>query len=163
MSYHINPGPNATYSSTQTQSVADVTQGQAITFNTIETEKGITLQTSGGIGTKVALGQIGDYLFTFSAICNATTGSNKAVYIWFRKNGVDVPRSNTIVNMASGNETVMAISLVLSCTTVGDYYELYMAGDTVHCQIKAIPAVVAPNTPVMPAIPSIVLAVNQVA
>lgn len=159
MSYHVNPGPNATYASSQTQSVVDPTQGQAITFNTVETQQGITLVSN----TRVTLGQVGQYLFTFSAVCHCTSGSNKSVYIWFKYNGVDVPRSNTLVNIASGNEQVMAVTVVLPCATVGDYYELYMTGDTTACQIEALPAVVAPATPVMPAIPSIILTVNQVA
>ena len=82
--------------------------------------------------------------------------------IWFKYNGNDVPRSNTLVNIASGNEQVLSVAFVLPCNTVGDYYELWMAGDTTNCQIEALPAVVAPNTPVMPATPSVVVTVNQV-
>lgn len=158
MSYHVNPGPNACFSSSVTQNVADPTQGQAITFNTTETANAITLASN----TKITLPQIGQYLFYVSAIAHCTSGSNKAVYIWFRYNGVDVPRSNTLVNIASGNEQVLSVAFVLPCNTVGDYYELYMTGDTTACQIEALPAVVAPNTPVMPAVPSIVVTVNQV-
>lgn len=158
MSYHVNPGPNATFASTQTQSIVDPTLGQVITFDTTEAASGITL-----IGnTKITLPQIGRYIFNISAVCHCTSGSNKSIYIWLRYNGVDVPRSNTLVNIASGNEQVLAVAFVLPCATVGDYYEVYMAGDTTNCQIEAKPAVVAPSTPVMPAVPSIVVTVNQV-
>ena len=162
MSYHVNPGPNATYASTTTQNVADPTQGQAITFNTIFSEQGVKLLTTAGVGTQVQLNQIGQYLFTFSAVCHTTSGSNKAIYIWFKYNGNDVANSNTIINTSSGNEQVMTVTGVFPCNAVGDYYELYMVGDTTACQIKAEPAVVAPATPVMPAVPSIILTVNQV-
>lgn len=162
MSFHVNPGPNATYASSQTQTVADAAQGQAVTFDTIIAQHGIDLPLTGGVGTKITLKQPGQYMFAVSAICHTTAGSNKAVYIWFKYNGNDVPDSNTLVNIASGNEQVLAVTTIYPCVTVDDYYEIYMAGDTTNCQIKAFPAVVAPSTPVMPAIPSIILTVNQV-
>lgn len=161
MSFHVNPGPNATYSSSTTQSIADISLGQVITFNTIDTEKGIYLETSGGVGSKMHLPQVGDYMFTISAICNASTGSNKNMAIWFRKNGNDVVRSNTTLRISSGNPQILAVSFVLPCTTPGDYYELVMSGETTNCQILAVPAIVAPSTPVSPATPSIVCAIFQ--
>jgi hypothetical protein len=161
MSYHVNPGPNATYSSTSSQTIVDPTVGQIITFNTIEVEKGIYLETSGGIGSKMHLPQRGDYMFTISAICNATTGSNKNMAIWFRYNGSDVVRSNTTLRISSGNPQILAVSFVLPCNTPGDYYELVMSGETNNCQIYAAPAIVAPSTPVSPATPSMVCAIFQ--
>lgn len=158
MSYHVNPGPNATFSSTQTQRITDVTLGQAITLNTTEVASGITLVNS----TRMVLPQAGDYLFSFSAICEVSTGSNKDISIWFRYNGVDVPRSNTNLKITSGNPQIMALSFIFPCATPGDYYEMYMAGDTTNCGILATPAVVAPSTPVQPAVPSMVIAIVQV-
>ena len=122
MSYHVNPGPNACFSSSQTQSIVDPTKGQVITFNTTETANGVSLSGS----TKITLQQIGKYLFFVSAVCHCTSGSNKSVYIWFKYNGNDVPRSNTLVNIASGNEQVLSVAFVLPCNTVGDYYELWI-------------------------------------
>lgn len=162
MAYRVAPTPSATYASTTTQSVVDPTVGQAITFNTIVSQQGITLPLTAGVGTKITLGELGQFLLTFSAVCHCTSGSNKSVYIWLRYNGNDVANSNSIVNIASGNEQIMSASFVLPSNAIGDYYELYMVGDTTACQIEALPAVVAPSTPVMPATPSIIVTINKI-
>ncbi len=161
MAYHVNPGPNATYASTTTQNIIDVTQGQPILFNTIEVERGIQLQTSGGVGSQIYVRQPGDFLITFSAICNTTSGSNKAMSLWFRKNGTDIDRSNTTLRITSNNPQVMAVTFIYTLA-VNDYIELVMAGETTNCEIYAAPAVVSPSTPVQPAVPSIVVAMVQV-
>ena len=161
MSHHVNPGPNATYTSTSTQTIADPTLGQVVTFNVIEVERGIELQTSGGVGSKIYVKQPGDYMVTFSAICNTTTGSNKNMSRWFRKNGNDIANSNTALRITSNNPQVMAVTFIYTLA-IGDYIELVFAGETTSCQLLATPAVVAPSTPVQPAVPSIVLAMVQV-
>lgn len=161
MSHHVNPGPNATYSSSSTQAIANVTLGQAITFNTIEVERGIQLQTSGGVGSQIYVKQPGDYLISISAICNTTSGSNKVMSMWFRKNGSDIPLSNTTLRITSNNPQVMAVTFIYTLAQ-NDYIELVMAGETTNCEIYAAPAVVAPSTPVQPAVPSIVLTMVQV-
>lgn len=161
MSHHVNPGPNATYASTSTQTIASITVGQVVTFNTIEVERGIQLETSGGVGSKIYVRQPGDYMVTFSAICSTTTGSNKNISMWFRKNGNDIDRSNTALRITSNNPQVMAVTFIYTLA-LNDYIELVMAGETTNCEILATPAVVAPSTPVQPAVPSIVLSMVQV-
>lgn len=161
MSHHVNPGPNATYASTTTQNIINVAQGQPVLFNTIEVERGIALQTSGGVGSAIYVKQPGDYMITISAICNTTSGSNKVMSMWFRKNGTDIDRSNTSLRITSNNPQVMAVTFIYTLAA-NDYIELVMAGETTNCEILAIPAVVAPSTPVQPAVPSIVLAIVQV-
>ena len=162
MSYITSPSPYASYSSSTTQNVVSATTGQAVTFNTIESQNGISLETSGGIGSKMHLNQVGNYLLTFSALCHKTVSSNSNMYIWLRYNGTDVVRSNTNVDVAGGNPNNMVVSFILPCATVGDYYELFLVGDTTTCQLLATPAVVAPSTPVMPAVPSIIVTINRV-
>lgn len=161
MSHHVNPGPNATYASTTTQNIINVTQGQPVLFNTIEVERGIALQTSGGVGSEIYVKQPGDYMITISAICNTTSGSNKIMSMWFRKNGIDIDRSNTTLRITSNNPQVMAVTFIYTLAA-NDYIELVMAGETTNCEIYAAPAVVAPSTPVQPAVPSIVLSMVQV-
>ena len=161
MSHHVNPGPNATYASTTTQLIVSPALGQVVTFNTIEVERGIVLQTSGGIGSQIMVKQPGDYLVSFSAICNTTTGSNKAMAMWFRKNGTDIANSNTTLRITSNNPQVMAVTFIYTLAA-NDYIELAMSGETTNCEILAVPAIVAPSTPVSPATPSIVLTMVQV-
>jgi hypothetical protein len=161
MSYHTSPGPHATFSSTQTQSVANIANAQAVTFNTVLDAQGITLASN----TRVTLPQVGDYCFTFSAIGHNSGSSNaKWLNLWFRKNGTDVANSSTIVGTAKNAPTTVVVTFNLSCTTVGDYYEIMMAGQDTGAEIlaTAAQAAIPATSPAMPACPSIVLAVWQI-
>lgn len=161
MSYHTPPAPHATLISTQTQSIASAASAQVVTFNSVLDSAGITL----GSSTRVVLPQVGNYCFTFSAIGHNSGSSNaKWLNIYFKKNGSDVENSSTIVGTAKDAPTTIVATFDLPCTTVGDYYEVWMAGQDTGSQILATPAQAAvPGvSPAMPACPSIVLAVWQI-
>lgn len=161
MSFHVPPSPFATFSSSQTQSVSNIANAQAITYNTTGTAKGITLVAN----TKITLPQIGNYALSFSAVGhNSGSSSAKWMNIWLRKNGSDVANSSTIVATAKDNPTTVVATFDVACTTAGDYYELMLAGQDTSTQILATAAQVAvPSTsPAMPACPSIVVAVWQI-
>jgi len=163
MSFHIAPNPHATFVSTQDQVIANPTLAQVVTFNTTINANGITLAG----GTKVTLPQIGNYSFAVSAVVdNPGQASAKKASMWFRKNDVDVPYSNTYLSVGKDNPTVLAVVFNLECTTVGDYYELWWSGEVNTVQLDAFAAVpgTVPATfpPAQPASPSIVLAVCQI-
>jgi hypothetical protein len=161
MSYHTAPGPHATFSSSQTQSIANAANAQAITFNTTLDAVGISLIS----GTRITLPQVGNYCFTFSAIGHNSGSANaKWFNIWFRKNGVDVANSSTRVGTIKDDPVTIVVTLDLECTTVGDYYELWMAGEDTGSQIlaTAAQAAVPGVSPAQPACPSIIIAVWQI-
>ena len=150
------PLNNAQFLSTATQTIANANNPQAITYSSSSLTGTITL----GGTTKITLADVGNYLLMFSAIAHCTSGSNKALYIWLRKNGSDVTASNTNLVTSAGVPAVMAASFVVSCTTPGDYYEFWMAGDTTNMQILATAASAGP--PAYPAAPSIIVTINQI-
>lgn len=156
MSHHVNPGPNATILDTTTQTIADATQAQVITLNTTVVGKGISVVG----GTKITFRQKGDYYLTYSAIGHAATGSNKDLSIFLKYNGNPVSNSTTTIACASGNPQVNAASFVLPVAADGDYYELWMAGETNQVQILAT---AAGGTPSIPACPSVVISIFQCA
>lgn len=161
MSYHTSPGPHATFSSSVTQSVANVANAQAITYNTTLDAQGITLASN----TRITLPQVGTYCFTFSAIGHNSGSANaKWLNLWIRKNGSDVANTSTIVGTSKDAPTTIVATFDVDCTTVGDYYELMMAGEDTGSQILATAAqAAAPLTsPAMPACPSIVVAIWQI-
>jgi len=161
MSYHTTPGPHATFSSTQTQKVANIANAQAITFDTTLDAKGITLASN----TRVTLPQVGEYCFTFSAIGHNSGSANaKWLNLWFQKNGNAVDNSSTIVGTSKDAPTTVVVTFNLPCTTVGDYYEIMMAGQDTNTEIlaTAAQAAIPATSPAMPACPSIVLAVWQI-
>lgn len=161
MSYHTAPGPHATFSSTQTQSVANIANAQAITYDTTESAQGITLAS----GSRITLPQVGTYCLTFSAIGHNSGSSNaKWMNIFLKKNGNSVSNSSTIVGTAKDVPTTIVATFDVDCTTVGDYYELFLAGETTGSEILATPAQAAVplTSPAMPACPSIIVAVWQI-
>lgn len=160
MSYHIAPNPHATFSSSLDQPIIDPTTSQVITFNTTISANGITLVG----GTKITLPQVGNYLFSISAVAAASGSANaKQVSMWFRKNGNDVANSNTYLTV-NKDPTIIAVVLGLPCTTAGDYYEIWWSGETTAVKLDAVPAVSGSLTfpPDQPASPSIILTVGQV-
>jgi hypothetical protein len=161
MSFRVSPGPHATFSSSATQTVANAANAQAVTYNTTLNAEGITLASS----SRITLPQLGDYCLTFSAIGHNSGSSNaKWLNLWIRKNGNDVANTSTIVGTAKDAPTTVVATFSVDCTTVGDYYELWMAGQDNTTEILATPAQAAVplTSPAMPACPSIVVAVWQI-
>ncbi len=161
MSFHVPPSPYASFSSTATQSVANIANAQAITYNTTGVNKGITLVSN----SRITLPQVGNYALSFSAISNHSGSSSpKWFNIWLAKNGNAVDNSSTVVTLTKQEPLTVVATFDISCTTAGDYYELYMAGEQTDCQILATPAqaAVPATSPAMPACPSIIVAVWQI-
>lgn len=161
MSYHVSPAPYAVFSSTLTQTVANAAAAQAISYNTTDVAKGISLS----LTSRFVLPQVGNYALTFSAIGhNAAASSAKWMNIFLRKNGTNVDNSSTIVAVSKDLPTAVVATFDIACTTVGDYYELVLAGENTDCQIlaTAAQAAVPGVSPAMPACPSIVVALWQI-
>lgn len=161
MSYHVAPGPVATFASTVDQSIANPVNAQVVTFNSTIGSRGITL----GGNTQVILPQLGNYLFNISAVAaNAGSSNTQQVSIWFRKNGSDVTNSNSYLSVSKSVPTLIAVLIDLECTTVGDYYEVWWSGESTDVKLDAVPAVSGSVTfpPNQPLSPSIILTVSYV-
>lgn len=161
MSHHVPPSPYATFSSSQTQSVANAANAQQITMDTTGVAIGISLVST----TRITLPQVGNYALSFSAIGhNSGSASAKWMNIWLRKNNSDMANTSTIVAVAKDVPTTVVATFDVSCTTPGDYYEIMLAGQDTGTQILATPAQAASPgvSPAMPACPSIIVAVWQI-
>ena len=150
------PLNNAQLYSLATQTIADAAQAQVITMTAPVLTGTITLVG----GSKITLADVGNYLLTFSAIAHCSSGSNKDLNIWLKKNGSNYDSSNTNVTTSAGIPVVMAASFVVSCITPGDYYEFWMSGETTAMEILYTAASAGP--PSVPAAPSIIVTINQI-
>lgn len=105
----------------------------------------------------------GSYLITFSIQFARTSGGTATIAeAWIRKNGVDVPATNTRILLPSGGngEAVMTVPLNLDMNA-GDYFEIVMGTpDYTNTIAQAFPARTVPY--VAPAIPSIIVNADQV-
>lgn len=100
----------------------------------------------------------GLYNFQFSLQVISTNSSAAYYYIWYRKNGVDAPNSATKVSISS-NSVVLAPSWNFPVSMqIGDTFELMWACDTPNKVSVSAQAA----TSFCPAIPSIILTVQQV-
>lgn len=147
-----------TFSSTVTQTVAAAlpsTTVSLMTFNTTEEAFGISIDPV--VTSRVLVSKSGVYNFQFSAQLDHTHGSKVDFYIWFRRNGVDIPRSATKVVVLSSTDEVVAAWNYLSTMDAGDYFEIAWAANNANAQLLAV-AAAAP----VPAIPSVILTVTYV-
>lgn len=156
-----DPLPRGTFGSTSTQLVANIANSQAITYNLSIDNTAITVVG----GTKLTVQNTGSFVISFSAIAhNSGSSSPKYVNIFMKKNGTVVDNSSTIVNVVKDQPTTVVATFVVEATAATDYWEFFLAGETVTCGILATAAQVAvPGvSPAQPACPSIIVAMWQV-
>ncbi len=110
-------------------------------------------------GSQIIFSQIGVYDIQFSAQLQHNGGTRTTVNIWFRQNGVDIPDSDTKVDITSGHFLVAAWDLMVQITAPGQYVELIWQANNGNCSSPSFPAVIVP--PISPAIPSVIVSVTQ--
>jgi hypothetical protein len=138
------------FTSTITQS-GSAAVSQSMTFNNTEESSGVTLSNDSRLNVATS----GYYNIQFSAQLLADTGADD-VWIWLKKNGTNVPNTNTRITLANNEEIVAAWNFVVNATS-GDYYELVWQSADGHTNLLTEPA--SGNYPV---IPSVVVTVTQV-
>lgn len=152
--------PRGTFGSTQTQPILNKANAQAITYNLSIDNVGITVVDS----SKITVQNTGSFILSFSAIGhNSSSSSAKWMNIFMKKNGTTVDNSSTIVACAKDNPTTVVATFVVEATLSTDYWEFFLAGETVGCEIlaTAAQAAVPGVSPAMPACPSIIVAAWQ--
>ncbi len=109
--------------------------------------------------TKVTVNEAGVYNIAFSAQITKTDAGTDTVYIWLRVNGTDVPDSNTaLVLIGGGAKQVAAWNFVVPLGA-GQQATLMWASLDANARIVYVDDTA---TPYGPAIPSMILTVNQV-
>jgi hypothetical protein len=100
----------------------------------------------------------GLYNYKFSIQFVSTNSAAKDVWVWFRKNGVDIPDSATRITI-TGNGVYDVASWDISVSmNAEDYFQIMWAASDTSVSITAPPA-----TAFCPAIPSVILTVTEVA
>jgi len=140
---------------TQTNPVAST--ANLMTFNTTDISNGVSVVA----GSQITFANPGIYNVQFSAQLDRTSGGTaEDIDIWLRNNGVNVSQSNTKLTLvANSGHLVAAWNWYVTVTAPGDYYELVWSSPETSIQLQAVPA---DTVPTRPAVPSIILTVNQV-
>lgn len=104
---------------------------QLVTFTDDEGGYGITYTG----GSTFTVSEAGTYFVSFSVVLSLASGTNKDFGIWLRKNGTDVPRSNSHCTVASANDDkTIAVTLLLALAA-GDALTVYMRGTSTDLQL----------------------------
>lgn len=144
--------PYGMFSSNQTQTLASASTAYPITFNNIEDSYEIYKTAD---NANFSFGQTGDYLIELSAIFS-TSVANKDAEIWVQKNGVNVIRSNTKVEIAGTGEQVVSVPFILDMNMT-DSFRVMWAGESTGVQM-----LYTTNTSYSPETPSIIMTISKI-
>jgi hypothetical protein len=140
-------GYYGSFYSTVTQTAAATNTPYAMTLNTTAESNQIAVTNSSHITFK----NRGTYNIQFSAQLDQTSGASHYIYIWFRKNGVDIPNSASVVAIQGTTAELVASWNFVITVLGGDYIQIMWAVNNTAVQILASPA-----TAFCPAIPSVI-------
>lgn len=138
---------------TTTQTAAVINTAYAMTFNATDMSVGVTIGTP---TSRVYVDTHNVYNIQFSAQLDKTSGGVGLVWIWLRKNGVDIPNSAGQIRIQGNNAETLAAWNYLLDMNAGDYFELMWEVDDTTVQLLAEVA-----SAVHPGIPSVILTVSD--
>ena len=160
--YFANPGYWGSFWDETSQVAALANTAYAIKLRQVDTSsRGIKIISN----ERITFDHPGIYSITFSIQFSSTDSSIHDINVWLRKNGVDVPASDSrfsITNRHGGvdGNVIGTVNFVLGLST-NDYLELIWATSIVAAYIHAEVAQTSPFA--HPSIPGIICTVVQVA
>ena len=133
---------------------AVINTAYALPFDTTRLSNGIVIGTP---SSRLVVPESGLYQFNATLQFISNSAVNKTIWVWFRKNGVDIPNSTRIVTVSVNNAyTPLGINEAISLAANG-YVELMFASDSVDVRIDNVPA-----TAFAPTSPGVVIEVTQI-
>lgn len=126
----------------------------AITFDTTVSSNGVSLCTP---ASRIVFANAGLYAVSTSYQLTSGSASVKFVWLWYRKNGVDVANSGLKVSLESASATTTPGRRRVFSMAAGDYLEIYYASDSTNVTLDYMAA-----TAFAPACPAVVVTVEQV-
>jgi len=141
---------------TASMTVPVINTPYTMSFNSTDFSYGISI--SGSARDKIKIQNTGIYDIQFSAQIDRTDSSNSTAYIWIRKNGLDIPATNTALAIAGGaNDANVAAWNWFVSASAGDYYEIMYAATDTNTRI-----LYTASPSVGPAVPSVIVTVDRV-
>lgn len=142
------------FASTADQTLVAINTATAITFNTTEVSKGVSLGTP---ASRLVVDQAGEYQIDVSYQLTSGNSSDKNVYFWLRKNGSDVADTTRAITVnINGGFVPISVTypIVLEAS---DYVELYWAADDTNVTLDALA-----SSAFAPSAPSVLVSVTQI-
>jgi hypothetical protein len=148
------------FSDTTTQT-GGISAGTVLTYNTVDVADGVTLASS----SRITVPNTGKYNLQFSVQFKNTDNAQHDATIWLRIGGVDLANSATQYTIPARKSAgifgygVASLSFLLSLNAA-QYVQVVWAPTSTTVTVEALPASVSPA---YPAIPSVIVAMSQVA
>jgi len=140
-----------TFFDTTTQTAAAINTAYTVSLNTTDLSFGVYLS-----GTQIRVDQKGLYNFQHSIQLDKTTGGKGLFYLWYMKNGTDVPDSATRIRLEGNNSEQVASWNYVFNLKANDYIEYRWSVNNTDVQIRSF-ATAAPA----PATPSVIVTVTN--
>lgn len=142
------------------------TAGGAGTYTVSVSQTIASTAMTGDLPSKITVSQAGLYNVQFSVQLSNSSNDGQDMDIWFRKNGTDVPASNSQFGLparksiGSPSKLIAAMNFILDLDE-NDYFEMMWRVSDSGLSIEHFPAVSASgSTPAIPVTPSIILTVS---
>lgn len=154
--------PYGQFQSDADQTAAAIDQAYAITYTQSDFLDGVTLSNN----SQLTVPATGVYNVLYSLQFKNTTNDVQDIDIWIRKNGTDIPATNSRFSIparkSTGNPShLIAATPVMVDLVTSDYIELMWHVTSTSVTLEAFPAVTysAGVTPAIPATPSAIVQV----
>lgn len=138
---------------TTIQTAAAINTAYAMTFNTTDLSQGVYRGTP---TSRIYVDRQNVYNVQFSAQVDKTSGGVALVWIWLRKNGVNVPDSAGQIRIQGNDAEILAAWNYIIQLNAGDYIELMWEVDDTSVILLAEVA-----SAIHPSIPSVILTVTD--
>jgi hypothetical protein len=155
--------PFGQFQSNVDQTAAAIDVAYPITYTASDFTGGVTLSS----GSRLTVPAAGVYTVTFSIQFKNTTNGAQDIDIWLRKNGTDVPDTNSrfsiVARKGAGNPShLIATTPIMVQLAANDYIEIMWHVTDTGVSIEHFPAVTysAGVTPAHPATPSAIVQVE---
>lgn len=142
------------FSRTTDATAASINTAYAVEFNVTEISNGISIGTP--ISRLVASGS-GLYNFSASFQLLSNSASAKNAWLWFRKNGVDIADSSSLVTLSGNNQSNSVAKSELISLAAADYVEVMYAVSDTGLFLDATAA-----TAFAPTSPAVLISITQV-
>jgi len=152
--------PYGAFQDSTDQAAANTTTAYAITFDTTDFSNSVTLSNSSRLNVQNA----GLYNIQFSIQFKNTTNDTQEVDVWFRKNGTDIDKSNSLFGLpprkSSGDPSHLIAAMNFYVSLVpNDYIQIMWRTSDVGVSIEQY---AAGTSPTRPATPSVIATMNFV-
>jgi hypothetical protein len=142
------------FTKTDSQTPAAANTAYALTLTNTEISQGVSI---GSPASRVVIANAGIYSFLVSVQITSTNSSQKAIWVWLRKNGTNIPNSAKIASISLNNGYLEMVVEDIISAAANDYFEIMFAADDVNVTVSSVAA-----TAFAPAAPAISLSVIEI-